>query len=56
MKSRPPHILIFNPDPMERRNVAGDPACAAPLAAMKDRLPRGYRRTSDVVPHGTDKR
>jgi arylsulfatase A-like enzyme len=43
-------------DPLEERNVAGDPAYGDALLGMKDRLLRWYVETCDVVPHRTDKR
>ncbi len=43
-------------DPAEQHNRINDPAFAAELAMLKDRLLQHYLETSDVVPHETDKR
>ncbi len=43
-------------DPMEERNVIGDPAFRDILIALKDRLLRWYVETCDVVPRDTDRR
>lgn len=44
------HDLIF--DPNERNNLAGDPAYAAVLAEMRDRLDRWMHRTGDPLLNG----
>ena len=43
-------------DPGELANRIDDPALAGVLAEMKERMLDFYHRTSDVVPHRTDKR
>jgi arylsulfatase A-like enzyme len=43
-------------DPGELRNVVADPACAAVLATLKDRMLTFFLETGDVVPHQTDQR
>jgi arylsulfatase A-like enzyme len=43
-------------DPGERHNRIHDPACAGPIAVLKDRLLQWYHETCDVVPFGTDRR
>jgi arylsulfatase A-like enzyme len=42
--------LVF--DPQERRNLAGDPRCAAPLEEMRGRLERLMRETDDPLLRG----
>ena len=43
-------------DPLEERNVIGEPAYRDIVSALKERLLRWYAETADVVPHQTDKR
>jgi arylsulfatase A-like enzyme len=43
-------------DPEELHNQAADPACAEPLAALKERMLTWYQQTCDVVPHDPDRR
>lgn len=43
-------------DPRETCNVVDDPAYAAPLAALRERLLTWYQETCDVVPRQTDPR
>jgi arylsulfatase A-like enzyme len=43
-------------DPFEQHNRVNDPALAATLAKLKDRLLTHYMETCDAVPHDTDKR
>lgn len=43
-------------DPGECRNVIDDPACAAVLAELRERMLTWYMETCDVVPRATDRR
>jgi len=43
-------------DPGQTQNLIDDPAAAAVLAAMKERMLTWYMATCDVVPYRTDKR
>lgn len=43
-------------DPLELHNRIGDPACAAAITDLKERLLTWYLDTSDVVPRQTDAR
>ena len=43
-------------DPAERNNRIDDPACAADVARLKERMLTWYLETCDVVPHETDRR
>jgi arylsulfatase A-like enzyme len=43
-------------DPQETRNVIDDPAYAAPLLQLKDRMLAWYMATADIVPFETDRR
>jgi len=43
-------------DPLEERNVIGEPAYRDIVSALKERLLRWYAETADVVPHQTDRR
>jgi arylsulfatase A-like enzyme len=43
-------------DPHECRNVVEEPAYAAPLARLKERMLTWYMETCDVVPQDTDER
>jgi arylsulfatase A-like enzyme len=54
--NEPDELYDLAADPLELCNVAGDPAYAVPLAALKDRMLRWYQETCDVVPRETDKR
>lgn len=43
-------------DPLEERNVEGDPAYREILIQLKERMLRWYMETCDLVPRKTDKR